>query len=371
MKKYIKYIGVFTAFSMIVLLYSACKKNGGYFDASDESTPFAGNTYEYLKSKPGVFDSLIVAVDRMGLKSTLTDSNVTLFAATNPSFQLALRNLNTLRKQSDKDPLFLSNIDKIHLDTMTSYYIIRGKMLTDSLKLQDGLSLTSAHISYPMHGKVTKRSASGQVGAGPEVIEFNNTKRSAFVRNWASSTTSSNNIKTKNGIVHVLSADHIFGFDEFVTRLTYVPAPPSLMRTIGGKLTVLNESAAGADGPEGSKKVIDGDDHTKFLVDLKGRLWMQYELNTPAVCPVYTLISANDASERDPKAWTFEGSMDGKTWVELDRVQNFLFEDHYLQKIFRIKNTVAYKFYRIDFTELRNSGTFQLAEWSINEPFKP
>lgn len=143
MKNFIKYIGVLTILLLFTIIYSACKKNGGYYDVEDSAAPFNGNIYEYLKSKPGVYDSLIVAVDRMGLKKTLTDSNVTLFAVTNPSFQLALRNLNTLRKQSDKDPLFLSNIDGIQLDTMVSYYIIRGVKPSDSLKLQDGLNLTS------------------------------------------------------------------------------------------------------------------------------------------------------------------------------------------------------------------------------------
>ena len=137
MKNFIKYIGVLTILLLFTIIYSACKKNGGYYDVEDTGAPFNGNIYEYLKSKPGVYDSLIVAVDRMGLKKTLTDSNVTLFAVTNPSFQLALRNLNTLRKQSDKDPLFLSNIDGIQLDTMVSYYIIRGVKPSYSLKLQD------------------------------------------------------------------------------------------------------------------------------------------------------------------------------------------------------------------------------------------
>ncbi|TFB28959.1 ATP/GTP-binding protein [Pedobacter alluvionis] len=367
MKNSIKYMGALAILSLLTLINSACKKNGGFYDATDQNVTFAGNTYDYLKSKPGVFDSLIVAIDRMGLKKTLTDSNVTLFAVSNPSFQLALRNLNTLRKLSDKDPLFLANIDAVQLDTMTSYYIIRGKKTTDSLKLQDGLDLKSVNIGYPMHASITKISASGQVGAGPEVINFDNTKKSKFVRNWATSTTSSNNIKTKNGIVHVISADHVFGFNEFVTRLTFVPPPPNLYLEIGGIFSSNRENGGGITSGENSRKVIDGDDHTKFLADLQGELWMRFELKTPAVSSVYTLTSANDANERDPKAWTYEGSMDGSNWVELDRRSNFFFEERYQQKVFRCTNTVAYKFYRIVITELRNSGTFQLAEFTINK----
>ncbi len=367
MKNSIKYIGVLAILLLLTLINPACKKNGGFYDAPDQNVTFSGNTYDYLKSKPGVFDSLIVAIDRMGLKKTLTDSNVTLFAVSNPSFQLALRNLNTLRKLSDKDPLFLANIDAVQLDTMTSYYIIRGKKTTDSLQLQDGLDLKSVRMGYPMHASVTKTSASGQVGAGPEIINFDNTKKSKFIRNWATSTTSSNNIRTNNGIVHVISADHVFGFNEFVTRLTFVPPPPNLYLEIGGIFSSNRENGGGITSGENSRKVIDGDDHTKFLADLQGELWMRFELKTPAVSSVYTLTSANDFNERDPKAWTYEGSMDGSNWVELDRRSNFFFEERYQQKVFRCTNTLAYKFYRIVITELRNSGTFQLAEFTINK----
>jgi len=68
------------------------------------------------------------------------------------------------------------------------------------------------------------------------VIDFSNTKGSKFVKFWSSTTTGSNNIETTNGIVHVVTPDHIFGFDEFVKRLTFVPPPPDLIKLIGGKL---------------------------------------------------------------------------------------------------------------------------------------
>ncbi len=352
---------------LIVAGLSGCTKDGGYYDAKDNDPTFNGTTYDYLKSKPGVYDSLLVAAERAGLKETLMDSNVTLFAVTNPSFQLALTNLNTLRRQQDKDPLFLSNIDGIQLDTMVSYYIIRGQRPSDSLTLQDGLDLAGVRYGYPMHAKLIQSSASGNVGIGPVTIEFSNTKRSKFVRYWSNATTGSNNIRTKNGIVHVLSPDHLFGFDEFVKRLTFVPPPPNLIVEVGGKLSVLRDNNGGPDDGEGSKKVIDGDDHTKYLCDFNGRVWMQFEFKEPVVSGVYTLTSANDAPERDPKAWTFEGSDNGSTWVELDRRSNFFFEERYQTKVFRFTNTKAYKYYRIDISELRGNAPFQLAEWTINK----
>ena len=352
---------------ILSILLPACKKNGGNYDspAADKKVPL--NTYDYLKSKPGVFDSLIAAVDRLGLKQTLIDSPTTLFAVTNQSFQLAVTNLNRLRKQTDKDPQYLSFINREQLDTMISYYIIRGKYLSDSLQLQDGLDLFSVRFGYPMHAKSTRASSSGFEKGGPEVIDFSNTKRSKFVKFWSSTTTGSNNIETTNGIVHVVTPDHIFGFDEFVTRLTFVPPPPDLIKLVGGKLSVLRDNNGGPDNGEGSKKVIDGDDHTKFLCEFQGRVWMKFEFNEPVVSSVYTLTSANDAEDRDPRAWVFEGSNDDSNWDELDRRFNFFFEERYQLKVFSFPNTTAYKYYRIDISEINGSGAYQLAEWTINK----
>ena len=344
----------------------ACKKDGGYHDTPNSEKKIPMNTYDYLKSKVGVFDSLVAVIDRLGLKETLTDSSITLFAVTNQSFQLAVTNLNRLRKQSDKDPEYLSIVDRTQLDTMVSYYIIRGKYLSDSLRLQDGLDLFSVRFGYPMHAKSSRASASGFQEGGPEVIDFSNTKRSKFVKFWSSTTTGSNNIETTNGVVHVVTPDHIFGFDEFVKRLTFVPPPPNLMLTIGGKLSVLRDNNGGPDNGEGSKKVIDGDDHTKFLCEFQGHVWMKFELNEPAVSSVYTLTSANDAPDRDPRAWTFEGSNDDVNWDELDRRFNFFFEQRYQLKVFSFSNTTAYKFYRINISEVNGSGLYQQAEWTIN-----
>lgn len=345
----------------------ACKKDGGYHDSSDANKKVPLNTYDYLKSRPGVFDSLVAVVDKLGLKETLMDSSITLFAVTNQSFQLAVTNLNRLRKQSDKDPLYLAIVDRQQLDTMVSYYIIRGKYLSDSLQLQDGLDLFSVRSGYPMHAKSSRASASGFEKGGPEVIDFSNTKRSKFVRFWSTTTTGSNNIETTNGVVHVVTPDHIFGFDEFVKRLTFVPPPPDLIKLIGGKLTVLRDNNGGPDNGEGSKKVIDGDDHTKFLCEFQGRVWMKFELNEPAVSSVYTLTSANDAPDRDPRAWTFEGSNDDVNWDELDRKFNFFFEQRYQLKVFPFPNTQAYKYYRINFSEVNGSSLYQQAEWTINK----
>src|SRR5690554_4205778 len=117
--KILNYICGFLVCSSLLLL-TACSKDGGNYNPRIIEKDFAGDTYEYLKSKPGVFDSLVAVIDRLGLEETVRDSSITLFALNNQSFQLAITNLNNLRKLSDRPSEFLANVDYAHLDTMMS-----------------------------------------------------------------------------------------------------------------------------------------------------------------------------------------------------------------------------------------------------------
>src|SRR3546814_4737867 len=89
--------------------------------------------------------------------------------------------------------------------------------------------------------------------------------RSQFLRYWVTTTTASVNVRASNGIIHVITPDHIFGFNEFVSRLTFNPPPPNLMLLVGGIHSVSKDNNAGPDGGEASLKVIDNDITTKFL----------------------------------------------------------------------------------------------------------
>lgn len=358
-------------FSLQVLLASAllsgCSKDSGFYDAGVSNKTFAGNTYEYLKSKPGIYDSLVTVIDRLGLQKTLSDSNITLFAVTNPSFQLAVTNLNNLRRQTDKLPLYLYNVDSNQLDTMACQYIIRGNITSDQMMLQDGIDLPSVGFAYPMHGKVSQSTSSGYVKGGPEIVEFSNTNRSQFVRDWETTTTVSNNIKTSNGVVHVVTPDHIFGFNQFVKRITYTPPPPNLFRLYGGVLTVSVENPNGPNSAEASKRVIDRDFHTKFFKNEFEGGWLKFEFPEPVLATSYTLTSANDFDSRDPKAWTLEASNDNSVWEYLDSRAEENFIDRYMERVFFFKNKKAYKYYRITFTTMKSGIDFQIAEWSMNK----
>ncbi|MBC3540039.1 gliding motility-associated C-terminal domain-containing protein [Rufibacter sediminis] len=135
----------------------------------------------------------------------------------------------------------------------------------------------------------------------------------------------------------------------------------------GGILTVFRENDGGKDVKEGSPSVIDNDAGTKFLSHWPDAQWLQYQLTEPAAVGTYTLVSADDAPERDPKNWKLEGSNNGTTWIELDSRTGETFSERFQTKTYHIGNTTPYTYYRLNISALNGAGTFQLAEWRLFE----
>ncbi|MBW8684154.1 discoidin domain-containing protein [Chitinophaga rhizophila] len=130
---------------------------------------------------------------------------------------------------------------------------------------------------------------------------------------------------------------------------------------IGFKTQYENTSNAN----ETSGKLIDNNVNSKFLLFNFSTLWAQLEFATPQTTGAYTLTSANDGPERDPKNWTLEGSDNGSDWTVLDTRTDQSFGSRFLTVKYTFSNQVAYKFYRLNVSAVRNSDLFQLAEWRL------
>ncbi|MFD1166775.1 fasciclin domain-containing protein [Sphingobacterium daejeonense] len=351
-----------------LILVSSCSKDSGYYNQSIQKVTYDGTILEYLQSKPGVFDSLLTVLNRTKINAVLSgNEKMTLFAPTNQSFQLAIQNLNNTRKEADRPFEYLTNVDLLQLDTMMAQYIVKGYYPSDSMTLKDGAQLQDFKYQRTMNAKLTTASSSGFEGGGPKVIQYSDTKNSQFTRDWITASSASINIEAKNGIIHVLSTDHVFGFNDFVSRLTYIPPPPNLFVTVGGIFSVSRENSGGVNAVEASKYVFDGNRETKFLLGDFNGAWMQVELNTATAANSYTLTSANDFPERDPIDWTLSGSHDGQNWETLDSKSGEEFTSRFQQRVFWINNTTAYKFYRLHVQRARSGNTFQMADWSVNK----
>lgn len=210
-----------TLFFATVLFITACKKDSGAYNFENQVNEYDGNLYEYLKSQPGVYDSLLKVADRVSwFKDSLrTDANFTLFAPTNRSFTIALLNLNNVRVADKRPKINLGTAKLEQLDTMLNRYLIRGKYTTDSLLLTDGAILGTSRYNYEMHGMEVNSNAYGFVKGGPKTIMYSDMKGSQYIVQWQRTTTQAVNIFTKNAVVHVLNPAHEFGFSEFTQRL--------------------------------------------------------------------------------------------------------------------------------------------------------
>lgn len=208
-------VAVLTASTII-----SCTKSNDYFvDFEVNTKEFDGSTWDYIYEQYGMYDSLVLAIERCpDLKSYLRDSsNVTLFGVNNRSFEIAMASLNKVRLQGNKPLLNIEDLNVDDLEILLSYYIIQGKYNTSDIEdLKDGLYVYGHKSNYQMHIQFQNTSASGLSGFGPQQIVFSDTNGRVFHRFWTRTTTSSINVKTSNGYVHMLNSGHDFGFNKLI-----------------------------------------------------------------------------------------------------------------------------------------------------------
>ncbi|WP_108807785.1 basic secretory protein-like protein [Aquimarina spinulae] len=114
---------------------------------------------------------------------------------------------------------------------------------------------------------------------------------------------------------------------------------------------------------EGISKLIDNTINSKYLT-FNASAWVQYKASTSYILSSYTLSSANDAPERDPKNWTLQGSTNGNSWQNIDQRSNQDFPNRNQKRSFTVNSSTAYKYYRLSMSN--NSGTIlQLSELEL------
>ncbi|PDP85414.1 cell wall assembly protein [Glycomyces fuscus] len=74
--------------------------------------------------------------------------------------------------------------------------------------------------------------------------------------------------------------------------------------------------------------------------------WLQFTLDEPVNVRHYTLVSANDFADRDPRDWVLKGSADGRTWVTLDTRSDEIFPGRHLARDFHLTGAAAEASYR-------------------------
>ncbi|UJH90668.1 discoidin domain-containing protein [Antarcticibacterium sp. 1MA-6-2] len=134
-----------------------------------------------------------------------------------------------------------------------------------------------------------------------------------------------------------------------------------------GILTVNQENRSGADSNEGSTKLVDNDLTTKFLTfDVTFPLDLTLNFSPGVRVTKYSLTSANDASERDPKSWTLYGSNDNENFTQIDQRTDIVFDERGQTKEFLVgDNMDTYTYYKLEINANGGASLFQVAEWRL------
>jgi len=217
----IYYIG---ALLLCVLLgFTACKKGNSYYeDYSLKYTEYNGTTLQFLEEQGSTYDSLLLVLERVpDLRSRLGSKSdtTTFFATTNNSFINALDAMNAVRQASNRSKMYLEDIPKFILDTLTYHYAFDG--IYDTGALQDFVEGKEVRTidNYRMTIQYKVTSASGIVGGGQQQLMLSDMNNSIFKRYWQESNTSVVNIRTTNGMLHILAPSHNFGFSKLAKLL--------------------------------------------------------------------------------------------------------------------------------------------------------
>ncbi|UOB18450.1 discoidin domain-containing protein [Abyssalbus ytuae] len=145
--------------------------------------------------------------------------------------------------------------------------------------------------------------------------------------------------------------------------------------TSDGILSVSRENPNGIGHGESSPHVVDGSIDTKFLVEgYPDPMWIQLEFPEEIAISQYSISSANDAVDRDPKKWELVASNDETNWVTLDTKENEIFNERKQTKTYSFSNEESYRYYRLHILENGGSGLMQLSEiryFSIQEIRNP
>ncbi|GAA3451749.1 GH92 family glycosyl hydrolase [Dactylosporangium matsuzakiense] len=136
----------------------------------------------------------------------------------------------------------------------------------------------------------------------------------------------------------------------------------------GSLLAQVAAVSASAENPpnEVAARLADGNPSTKWLA-FSPTGWAAYQLKAPATAVKYSLTSANDASSRDPKDFTVQGSNDGSQWTDLDRRTGQTFSGRFATNTYSFANTTAYSWYRLNVTANSGDSLVQLADWDISD----
>lgn len=208
----------------LTTLAVGCQKKD-YFANTGKHTPnYAGTVYDYLKSKPQMWDSLLKVIRIAGMDDVFKNEKITFFA---PADSCITRTINALNVYLDeKGKRRVTNLAQIKPEVwkkqLSRYLFKDTRSMNDYPQLDPGnLSaypgqIYSSYIGDIMNIGVIYNDAGGVKYAGYRQLRISFIPSVSAPRDynsWFSAVVATVNIAPTNGYVHVLNyPNHNFGF---------------------------------------------------------------------------------------------------------------------------------------------------------------
>ncbi|SNS96907.1 alpha-1,2-mannosidase, putative [Micrococcales bacterium KH10] len=150
------------------------------------------------------------------------------------------------------------------------------------------------------------------------------------------------------------------------TALTDVPA--NFTGTLSGIVAVTADPSAQTNpGGESVDKISDGNQSTKWFAGYQpsagSPLAAIYEYGQPTSFTSYTVTSADDEPNRDPRDWTISGSNDGGSWNVLATESGQSFSERHQTKTYAVAAGANYRYFKFSITANNGASGTQLADW--------
>jgi hypothetical protein len=232
-------------------------------------------------------------------------------------------------------------------------------------------------------------SASGPAAPGTPVITLSGFKATL---NWADNSTNEtgfllqstidgatfNTLATIPANVHVYTDSSLSASTTYFYRLKAInaggvsaPATASVSTPAAPALTDLTDftnsvvtDQYSTTGGEGIAKVTDNSIYSKYLTT-HNATWIRLQLPGGGIATQYAITSGNDAVDRDPKNWIFQGSNDGTNWTNLQTQTGQVFTNRQKKRVFPFSNSTTYTYYRLNITANSGGSYTQLSELEV------
>jgi len=115
---------------------------------------------------------------------------------------------------------------------------------------------------------------------------------------------------------------------------------------------------------ESAEDVFDSNTATRWFAgrDSVGSVQYDFGGGRAPVIERYTVTSANDVPERDPRDWEFQGSNDGTSWTTLDTQNGQTFPARFYEMEYAVAKPAAYRYYRLNVTANSGAPALQVAD---------